>query len=154
MLTFASGEVMLCGWSSVLSILSFSGWPAFTLNSVLVKASCFLPSGPTLESGMTDRSIALAAAMLASDVDASAPAGRNAAAGVAEAATSTRWPLFASANSDIITAATMPNPASHSKTTLPFLSTASSAPRKDETSPGACAPEEVVRPGLSVQMCC
>jgi hypothetical protein len=44
---------MLCGWLSVLSMVSLTGWPTWTAKFVTVKASWSLPSGPLLLDGMT-----------------------------------------------------------------------------------------------------
>ena len=43
---------MPCGWLSVLSIRSVSGRPTWTAKSVWEYASCFLPSEPSLDSGL------------------------------------------------------------------------------------------------------
>src|SRR5438132_11985315 len=52
MSTPASGEVMLCGWTSLLSILSVTGLPTLTANSVFVTASCRVPSDPSFHVGI------------------------------------------------------------------------------------------------------
>src|SRR5487761_2414840 len=62
MFTPASAEVMLCGEASLLSIFSSTGSPALTLNSVIEKASCSLPSGPFLTDPSMLNSIVLAGA--------------------------------------------------------------------------------------------
>src|SRR5438270_2057915 len=56
MSTPASGEVMLCGWTSVLSIRSVTGLPTLTANSVFVTASCRFPSDPSFHVGIILRS--------------------------------------------------------------------------------------------------
>src|ERR1019366_3289419 len=83
-------------------MLSRWGWPAWTANSVVVKASCFSPSGPALYSGITERWTACATGGSAAACRATWDAARASPLSL----------VWTSATSDIRTAARIPAPAS------------------------------------------